>query len=302
MIVNKSILLTGASGFIGQRFIQHAKDKTINTLSLREIKTSTICIKNIDVVLHLAGKAHDLLNVSSPDDYYKINYELTKELLDKFLQSDAKKFIFISSVKATADKVDGILTEEHVSEPQTPYGKSKLMAEEYILSHLRIDKSIYILRPCMVHGKGNKGNLNLLYNFVNKGIPYPLAAFNNQRSFLSVENLCFVINELCERDDIPSGVYNVADDIPLSTNEVVDIIAASMNRRAKKWYMSKAVLKKIAQLGDKITLLPINTEKLNKLTENYVVSNQKIKNALGKELPISSHIGLLKTFESFRRI
>ena len=83
----------------------------------------------------------------------------------------------------------------------------------YILSkEIPKGKRVYILRPCMIHGPGNKGNLNLLYQLVSKGLPWPLGGFQNQRSFLSVENLCFVIKELLENESIPSGVYQVADD------------------------------------------------------------------------------------------
>jgi nucleoside-diphosphate-sugar epimerase len=195
------ILLTGSTGFIGQAFIEYTKKHIIQPISLRNIPIEGVKIADCNIVVHLAGKAHDLKNVSSPKDYYTVNFELTKVLFDNFLQSDAEKFIFISSIKATADKTDEVLTETHKSDPQTPYGKSKLMAENYILANLPAHKSVFILRPCIVHGKGNKGNLNLLYNFVKKGIPYPLAAFQNQRSFLTVENLCFVINELCERNE-----------------------------------------------------------------------------------------------------
>ncbi|MDP4679990.1 MAG: nucleoside-diphosphate-sugar epimerase, partial [Cyclobacteriaceae bacterium] len=100
------------------------------------------------------------------------------------------------------------------------------MTEEYIQSQpLPQGKSYYILRPCMIHGPGNKGNLNLLYKLISNGIPYPLAAFENKRSFLSVENLCFVIRELLERDDIPSGIYNVSDDEVLSSNTLIKLIA-----------------------------------------------------------------------------
>jgi hypothetical protein len=71
----------------------------------------------------------------------------------------------------------------------------------------------------MIHGEGNKGNLNLLYQLVSKGLPWPLGNFKNQRSFLSIENLCFVIREIVERNDILFGIYQVADDEALSTNE-----------------------------------------------------------------------------------
>jgi len=82
-------------------------------------------------------------------------------IFDWFLQSTATKFIFFSSVKAAANSVDGILTEDFVPNPTSLYGESKLAAESYLLNHLPDDKQVYILRPCMIHGPGNKGYLNL---------------------------------------------------------------------------------------------------------------------------------------------
>ena len=152
----------------------------------------------------------------------------------------------------------------------------------------------------MIHGPGNKGNLNLLYKLVKKGIPYPLAGFNNKRSFLSVENLCFVINELITRDDIPGGIYQVADDEALSTNEVVSILASSLNRKPKLWKVPSDIITFFARIGDRLHL-PLTTERLNKLTESYVVSNQKIKKALNKELPLSAMEGLKITTNSFNQ-
>ncbi|RZL54154.1 MAG: NAD-dependent epimerase/dehydratase family protein, partial [Pedobacter sp.] len=252
------------------------------------------------IIVHLAGKAHDLKKTSNPDEYYKVNFELTKKLYDAFLLSDAKKFIFISSVKAVADTVDGILLEDNKPDPQTHYGQSKLMAEKYIQNkHLPTNKSFYILRPCMIHGPGNKGNLNILYKFVEKGIPYPLAAFDNKRSFLSVENLCFVIYALISKP-IPSGIYHVADDDALSTNEVVQILAKSSGKKAKLWRISNGLIKSIAKLGD-VLKLPLDTERLNKLTENYIVSNKKIKEAIDLELPITTKKGLITTANSFKK-
>lgn len=175
------------------------------------------------------------------------------------------------------------------------------MAEEYIQNQpLPVGKSFYILRPCMIHGPGNKGNLNLLYQFVKKGIPYPLAAFQNKRSFLSVKNLCFVIKSLLKKD-IPSGIYNIADDEALSTNEVVEILSESMGTKVRLWKLSSSFIRFIAKIGDKIKL-PLNSERLDKLTENYVVSNAKIKQALGIKLPLSAKEGLIKTANSFAHL
>ena len=191
------------------------------------------------------------------------------------------------------------MSEEVIPSPITHYGKSKLLAEQYILSQPIPDgKRVYILRPCMIHGPGNKGNLNLLYSLVSKGLPWPLGLFANSRSYLSIENLCFIIKELIDREDIPSGVYNVADDLPISTNEVIKMIAESKGKKAKILNLSKNLIKELARVGDSLKL-PLNSERLQKLTESYVVSNSKIKSALGKPLPISSKDGLIRTFQSF---
>jgi nucleoside-diphosphate-sugar epimerase len=150
----------------------------------------------------------------------------------------------------------------------------------------------------MIHGPGNKGNLSLLYKLVSTGIPWPLGAFKNKRSFCSIDNLMFIIKELMERQDIPSGVYNVADDESLSTNEIISILAESQNRKLKIWKVSKSLIQSVAKMGN-FFRLPLNEERLNKLTDSYVVSNQKIKSVIGKPLPVSSKEGLLKTFKSF---
>jgi nucleoside-diphosphate-sugar epimerase len=289
------IFLTGASGFIGSSFKKVFSKSNIvfyDHDNLNELFSA-------EVVLHLAGKAHDLKNSSSPNHYYRVNTDLTKKVFDAFLESDAKVFITLSSVKAVADEVDFELTEEQIANPVTHYGKSKLQAEQYIQSkEIGFEKRVYILRPCMIHGPGNKGNLRILYNFVSKGIPWPFGAFENQRSYCSIDNLIFIFKELIEREDIPSGVYNVADDIPLSTNEVISILAESQNLNPKIWKVSVELIEFVAKIGNTLKL-PLNEERLQKLTDSYVVSNKKLLNALGKSLPFSSREGLLKTFKSF---
>jgi nucleoside-diphosphate-sugar epimerase len=290
-----SIYLTGASGFVGKNIIEFFRD---SQKIVKAARNTSIEFEE-QVVIHLAGKAHDLKNISSSDEYYKVNTELTKEVFDAFLTSEAKVFIGLSSVKAVADEVDGELTEDVIPNPITHYGKSKLLAEQYVLSQpIPEGKRVYILRPCMIHGPGNKGNLNLLYSLVSKGFPWPLGLFENSRSYLSIENLCFIIKELIEREDISSGVYNVADDVPLSTNEVIKMIASSKGKKVRILNLSKNFIKMLANVGD-VLKLPLNSERLQKLSESYRVSNAKIKKALGKQLPVSSKDGLIKTFNSF---
>jgi nucleoside-diphosphate-sugar epimerase len=305
---NKLNIITGNKGFVGLNLTDYfnKKGKVILGLSRspkgNEISYSDLTVSKINKAksfIHLAGKAHDLKNTSENKEYYQANTELTKSLFDKFLQSDCEVFIYMSSVKAGADEVAGVLTETVTPNPVTVYGKSKLAAENYILSkEIPEGKRVYILRPCMIHGPKNKGNLNLLYNFISKGIPYPFGKYQNKRSFVSVDNLCFVINQLLDNKNISSGIYNIADDESLSTNQLVSIIGDVVNKKAKILNVPKSLVKLIAKVGD-VLPLPVNSERLQKLTENYEVSNLKIKKAMQKNLPLSAEKGIKKTISSF---
>lgn len=296
-------IITGANGFVGYNLSQYfeLRGLTVLPLSLRNQNWKTDFPKSADALIHLAGKAHDTSNSSDSNEYYMVNFDLTIELFTKFLNSNIQDFFYFSSVKATADTIDVILDENHFSDPKTQYGKSKLEAENYLLSQkLPDNKRLFIIRPCMIHGPGNKGNLNLLYKIVQKGIPWPLAAFDNERSFLSIDNLNFLISEMLVKEDLPSGIYNFADDRSLSTNHLIKTINKALGKKPKLWKISKSLIEKTANLGNKLKL-PLNSERLKKLTESYVVSNQKIKTALGiEELPLSAEEGLIKTIKSFK--
>jgi nucleoside-diphosphate-sugar epimerase len=290
-----SIGISGSTGFIGKNILE----KNINLFQFVCYKKNQKFEIKEDIIIHLAGKAHDLKNIADPFEYYLVNTELTKKIFDAFLLSDAKVFITLSSVKAVADTLDSILTEDFLPNPTTHYGKSKLLAEHYILSRkIPEGKRVYILRPCMIHGPGNKGNLNLLYKIVKSGFPWPLGSFENQRSFCSIDNLCFIINELIENFEIPSGLYNIADNESLSTNELIEIIALSRGRNPFILKTPKFLINFIVKVGDYFKL-PLNTERLKKLTENYIVSNDKIITAINKPLPLTAKEGLLKTLNSF---
>ena len=307
------ILITGIHGFVGSNLVnalakEHmiygldivapVKEGVVNTYSWDSLDAGQVPV--VDAIIHLAGKAHDTKNQAAAEVYFKVNTELTQKVYDYFLKSSARKFIFFSTAKAAADRVDGVLTEEVVPSPVGPYGESKIKAEEYILEHPDSAKQVYILRPCMIHGPGNKGNLNLLYSVVSKGIPWPLGAFENRRTFTSIDNLSFVISGLLDKD-VPSGIYNMGDDEALSTNELIQVICESLGKKAHIWKLPKGLMNGVAKVGGWLHL-PLNPERLRKLTENYISSNAKIKEALGIErMPVDARAGLKRTIESFRR-
>lgn len=298
---NKStVLMSGSSGFVGQNVIDLLSHKyLLIPLKLRFIPNQIIKLDSANVILHLAGIAHDLNKKSNILNYNESNFELTKQLFDSFLKSNATTFIYLSSVKAVADKINIVLNEDYLASPKSSYGKSKRLAEEYILSKkIPKEKKIFILRPCMIYGRGNKGNLNLLYKFINKNLPWPLGSFNNLRSYCSIENLCFIINELIERDDIPSGIYNIADSTPISTTEIIHLISSSQNKKIIFLNIPRFLIRIFCKIGDLFNLF-FNSEKLEKLTDSYVVSNDKIIDAIKKDLPVDTLNGLMKTFKNF---
>ncbi|MDE6300856.1 MAG: NAD-dependent epimerase/dehydratase family protein [Muribaculaceae bacterium] len=316
----RNILISGIHGFVGSNLVEALnknfgiygldivspdKEGVLATYSWDDLDNGNI--PAVDAIIHLAGKAHDTKNKSSADIYFKVNTDLTKKIFDYFTaHPEIKKFIFFSSVKAAVNKVTGdVLTEDVIPSPVGPYGESKVKAEEYILNQLENDPGAYdgrqviILRPCMIHGPGNKGNLNLLYGFVKKGLPWPLGAFDNRRTFTSIDNLTFVIERLLSRH-VDSGIYNMADDESLSTNELIEVMCTAMNKKAMIWKLPKSLITLIARSGD-LLHLPLNTFRLDKLTENYVVSNKKLKSAIGIEhMPINACDGLVKTINSFQ--
>lgn len=313
-----NILITGIHGFVGSSLVATLKGKhtlygldiimpekegVVKTFSWKDIEPDVFPMQTLphfDSIIHLAGKAHDIKKQSAAREYFDINTRLTQKIFDFFLESYAKKFIFFSSVKAAADRVVGdILTEAVIPTPIGSYGESKIRAEKYIQKHLPKDKQVYILRPCMIHGPGNKGNLNLLYNVVKKGIPWPLGNFKNHRSFTSIDNLCYVIEGLLSKN-VPSGIYHMGDDEALSTNELIAIMCEEMGKKPHIWKVNKRMMEGCARLGT-LLHLPLNTERLRKLTENYVVSNAKIKQALSiNKMPVTAKEGLVKTIRSFK--
>lgn len=313
------ILITGVHGFVGTNLVKAlSKEHTVYGLDIINPERDGIkytfswddldkdsMIPEIDAIIHLAGKAHDTKNKSAADVYFKVNTDLTKKIYDYFLKSNrAKKFIFFSTAKAAADKVDGVLTEDVTPSPVGPYGESKIAAERYLQSKMEEvrnkSKDVYIFRPCMIHGPGNKGNLNLLYGVVKKGIPWPLGAFENRRTFTSIENICFAVNGVLTKD-VPSGIYNMGDDESLSTNELIEEICKSLGKKAHIWKLPKGLMFGVAKIGGALHL-PLDSERLRKLTEDYVSSNAKIKKALGVDkMPVDAREGLKVTLESFAK-
>lgn len=311
----KNLLITGISGFVGTNLlkylrehgnyhitgtsrnadsIRHMESDNLDVVSNKEIYQST---RSYDAYIHLAGKVHDVRDKNMNDkEYFTANYKATKKLYKHFKEDQkAKKFIFLSTIHVLTESPEMELDETYKPKPFTPYGKSKYKAEKHIEEEATPDKCYYILRPSMIHGPGNKGNLNLLYKLVKNGIPYPVKAYNNKRSFVSIENLCFILQELIE-GNVEQGLYHVADDEPTYTHDLVKLIADATMKKGRIWYIPPVLLKAAAKVGN-VLPGPLNDHRLKKLTGDFTVSNKKLKQAIGKELPVRARDGLIKTLK-----
>ena len=286
------ILITGAYGFVGTNLCRYLVGKGHECVALDIPKAKrddvpyaafyswdeldSIDWAGMDAVVHLAGKAHDLKNVSDPQSYFDINVGLTEKIFNA-ANGKVPRFVYFSSSKA--------------ADADTPYGQSKLAAEKFLAGRA------IVLRPAMIHGPGNKGNLNLLWGIARRGFPWPLAAFANRRSFTSIGNICAAVEALCERGE--NGVYPIADDEMLSTNRLIELMAEACGRKPRLWRLPKGLMRLAARMGD-VLHLPLNTERLGKLTEDSFVDNAVLKAHLGwAAMPVRAEDGLRETLKSF---
>lgn len=315
-------LITGAYGFVGTNLCKYLAEKghechALDIPSARRpdvpyasfhtwdeldqkgdnsaTQHSSFILQHFDCVVHLAGKAHDLKKVASEQSYFDINVGLTQRIFDAFRKEVEKvggerTFIYFSSSKASPDG--------------NAYGRSKYAAERYLKEAISAvqpstsNLNLCILRPAMIHGPGNKGNLNLLWGIARRGLPWPLAAFENKRSFTSIGNICAAVEALAERGT--NGIYPIADDEMLSTNRLIELISETCGKKAKLWRIPKGLMRFAAKFGD-ILHLPLNTERIEKLTENSFVENATLKAALGwQKMPIAAEEGMRLTLKSFR--
>ena len=295
----KTIIL-GSSGFIGQNLIK--RNPNSEGVSLRDGNWKNQ-ISDAEVIINLVGKAHDHKGTATEQDFRYANVDLAKEIFNEFLKSNAKLLIHISSIAAQEEfESSKPLKEENQCHPFSSYGKTKREAEEWLLQqNVPVKKKLIILRPPMVHGEGDKGNLGLLYKLISKGIPYPLASFDNKRSFISIDNFSYFINQIIENKELlENGIYHISDDEAVSTKEIIEIIKKVENNNTLNLSLPKVLVKFLAKIGD-IIPLPLNTKRLKKMTGDLEVSNQKIKNALGiTQLPISAKKGIEITIKSFK--
>ena len=304
------VLITGSTGFIGKTLVAYLSERHVAIFTLDRTNNTNLCVSksytwsqikelpDVDCVVHLAGKAHDVQGRTLEDEYIQVNVGLTDKLLHWFTTSNSTSFVYMSTVKAVRDVAPTPFDEEYLPSPTSVYGRSKLEAETLVRSTKYKDfQKWFILRPSLIYGPNCKGNLMLLYKWITFGVPYPLGHFENSRSYLSITNLMYVLEQI-NRGKLVEGTYNIADKDSISTVELVKLIGAAINKRSKVWYWNKRLIKGFASVGSKLGLYYIDNV-LSKMTDDYLVDTKKLRSQLGSNLPVEINEGMLETFKSF---
>ena len=295
-------VILGSSGFIGKHLLHVLPNPFGISVRNKRWKEELNSIE-ADSVINLVGKAHDHGGSATEEEYDFVNLELTKEIFFAFINCSAKLLIHISSIASVEEFNSSLeLKEENECHPISFYGKSKRKAEEWLIKQeLPTGKKLIVLRPPMVHGPGDKGNLGILFKFVSRRLPYPLSSFNNRRSFISIDNFTFFIENVIEKsENLKSVIYHISDDEAVSTNDIIFLMEKALSKSVVSLTLPQWVVKLVAKVGDFVPL-PLNTKRLMKLTGSLIVSNKKLKEELHvKCLPLTALEGLEKTIKSLK--
>lgn len=216
----KTILITGASGFLGTHAVPFLKSFfDVKTLSLRQDKAiSNYLFSDIDVVVYLTGIAHQSKKIDSTL-YYTVNRDMAVTLAKKAKAGGGSQFVYISSVKAIGEGGKGIYKEGAICNPLTDYGKSKLLAEQELLKLSDERFVVSVIRPAVVYGKGAKGNIDKLMKLIDKLPVIPLGGIDNRRSMVYIGNFLALLKSVI--DNAMPGVFIATDDEAKSTTDVV---------------------------------------------------------------------------------
>ncbi|HAT8368400.1 TPA: NAD-dependent epimerase/dehydratase family protein, partial [Legionella pneumophila] len=248
------ILITGATGFIGRSLVPallseghdvrcavlqldstlQAEQIVINNL---EVHTDwTDALRNVEIVIHLAARVHIMKEyaTSSLDEYCKINSIATKNFVEQAVQNNVKRFIFLSTIKVHGEFSQNNLpfSEDCRTQPEDPYAKSKLYAEQFIQEICQNARMEFvILRPPLVYGPYVKANFLRILQLVDKKWPLPFGSIYNKRTFIYIDNLVSAISAVVSEPSAANQVYLVADDCSWSLTQLVQTLSRKMNTK-----------------------------------------------------------------------
>jgi nucleoside-diphosphate-sugar epimerase len=252
------VLVTGSSGFVGSALVKHLEchptfqvirttrkatveneyeDQTLRELDLANLDSRIPDFSDIDTIVHLAGKAHDIgqTDQAASQEYFTINADAVCRLANAAVASGVRRFVFLSSIKVNGDKTlpGHPFTCHSIPNPIGAYAESKLMAEEHLFNLAQeTDLEVVVIRPPLVYGPGFKGNLEKLSNFIAKRVPLPIGAISrNRRSMVGINNLVSLITTCITKPEAKNKLFLVSDNEDISTKELANYLGLAIGKK-----------------------------------------------------------------------
>ncbi|HEX7862385.1 MAG TPA: NAD-dependent epimerase/dehydratase family protein [Verrucomicrobiae bacterium] len=315
------VLVTGGSGFVGKALVRHlvgrgyAVRATYRSSAPEEIAgvewvhTKDVAggdfaglLKDCDFVVHLAALAHQLTGKVPEGEFDRVNHRATAELAQAVADSaTVKRMVFVSSIGAVCSASEKVVTERTECRPDSEYGRSKRDAEvavEKILAGTRADYCV--IRPPLVYGRGNPGNMLRLLKLTKSPVPLPLGSIRNRRTFIYVGNLVDVIEKALTHPKASRRIFNVADSEVLSTPELIRELARVRGTKARLMPMPGRMLRAMGKVGDVVgkvvrRSVPIDTYSVDRLLGSLEIDSAEVRRELNWSPPYSTREGLKLT-------
>lgn len=316
---NLKTLVTGANGFVGTALCKqlqlseievHAATRSATLIpELESLKRFVVgeldhktdwmhALTGVEAVVHLAARVH-VMNDEAIDplrEFLKVNVEATVNLARQAAAVGVKRFVYLSSIKVNGESTttEKPFRETDAPNPQDSYAVSKLRAEQALQAiAVETGMEIVIVRSPLIYGPGVKANFARLLKTVDKGIPLPLGCVTNKRSLVFVGNLCDALMQCVKHPGAAGHTYLVSDGTDMSSAELVQGIAAALNRPARLVSVPVSLMRAAAQLIGKATIV-------DRLTQPLVMDSSSIRKELGWMPPYTVDHGLRITMDWYQ--
>lgn len=290
--MTKTILLTGASGFIGQRLLSTLQDQyQVQVVSLQNTPVAEIDFEGVDAVIHLAGKAHQMVPI--PDAvYFEVNTGLTLQFAEAAKKAGVKHFVFASTIKVYGDNTASeVITLDTPCAPDDAYGRSKYEAEQGLLALDSPAFGISILRLPLVYGAGVKGNLWKLLQLTDSPYPLPFKQIDNRRSMVYIGNVVAFIQKIVELK--ATGIFLPVDAPDLSTSAIITLMRTAMQRPVRLFRVSPFLLRLGYRLKPALMV---------RLFGSMVVDGRSSYHQVGFLAPFSAEYGIREMVGWYQKI